>query len=162
MRPPACHNDSVRSGFPQALARCLSKGLLAVWLSSALAVGLAGCAAQRPVLYPNYHLTTVGPEVAENDIDTCMALAREYGANAGKGGEIAKDTAAGATVGGATGAAVGAVVGDLGKGAAAGAAGGAAGALTRGVIRSGEPDRVFRRFVERCLREKGYEPIGWR
>ena len=47
-------------------------------------------------------------------------------------------------------------------GAGAGAAGGAAGALTRGVIRSGDPDPVYQRFVEKCLRDKGYEPIGWR
>jgi len=57
---------------------------------------------------------------------------------------------------------VGAVLGGVGKGAAAGAAGGAAGALTRGVIHAGDPDPTFRRFVEKCLRDKGYEPIGWR
>lgn len=121
-----------------------------------------GCAAQRPVLYPNHQLTMAGQAVAETDIDHCLALAEEYGAHASAGGEVAKDTATGAAVGGASGAAVGAVLGDFGKGAAAGAAGGAAGALTRSVIRSGEPDATFRRFVEKCLRDKGYEPIGWR
>ena len=138
------------------------KRLAALLLPIVVIWAMAGCATQRPVLYPNYHLRMVGSEVADADIDACMALAREYGADRGDGGEIAKDTAAGAAVGGATGAAVGAVVGNLGKGAAAGAAGGAAGALTRGGIRSGEPDAVFRQFVERCLREKGYEPVGWR
>lgn len=141
--------------------RTATRRLPALLLAVAL-IPAAGCAANRPVLYPNYHLTMVGPDVAEEDIDACMALARAYGADGGKGEEIAKDTASGAAVGGATGAAVGAVVGNLGKGAAAGAAGGAAGALTRGVIRSGEPDAVFRQFVERCLRKKGYEPVGWR
>ena len=24
-----------------------------------------------------------------------------------------------------------------------------------------EPDPVYRNFVEKCLRDKGYEPIGW-
>lgn len=138
------------------------KRLSALLLPIVVVWAMAGCTTQRPVLYPNYHLRMVGSEVAEEDIDACMALARQYGADEGKGEEIAKGTAAGAAVGGATGAAVGAVVGNLGKGAAAGAAGGAAGALTRGVIRSGEPDAVFRQFVERCLREKGYEPVGWR
>ena len=138
------------------------KRLSALLLPIVVVWAMAGCTARRPVLYPNYHLRMVGAEVADEDIDACMALAREYGADRGDGGEIAKGTAAGAAVGGATGAAVGAVVGNLGKGAAAGAAGGAAGALTRGVIRSGEPDAVFRQFVERCLREKGYEPVGWR
>ena len=127
-----------------------------------LATGLGGGAAKRPVLYPNYHLQMVGPEAAQTDIDRCIELARNYGVSNAKGDEIARDTVSGAAVGGATGAAVGAVVGDLGQGAGAGAAGGAAGALTRSIIRSDEPDPTYRRFVERCLREKGYEPIGWR
>jgi len=127
-----------------------------------LAMGLGGCAAKRPVLYPNYHLQMVGPEAAQTDIDRCIELARNYGVSNAKGDKIARDTVSGAAVGGATGAAVGAVVGDLGQGAGAGAAGGAAGALTRSIIRSDEPDPTYRRFVERCLREMGYEPIGWR
>ena len=65
-------------------------------------------------------------------------------------------------MGGAAGGAAGAVVGRPGRGAAAGAAGAGAGTLTREVIRSGDPDPIFRSFVEKCLREKGYEPIGWR
>jgi outer membrane lipoprotein SlyB len=137
---------------------CTTIALLFVALSS----GFFGCTAKRPVLYPNYHLTTAGQAAAEADIEYCLELARDYGAGAGKGEQIAKDTATGSAVGGATGAAVGAVAGDFGKGAAAGAAGGAAGALTRSVIRSGDPDPIYRRFVEKCLREKGYEPIGWK
>lgn len=121
-----------------------------------------GCAPKRPVLYPNYQRTMAGPSVAEADIEDCMQQAHDFGADQGQGAKVAKDTATGAAVGGAAGAAVGAVVGNLGKGAAAGAAGGAAGSLTRSVIRSGDRDPIFRRFVERCLREKGYETIGWR
>ncbi len=30
------------------------------------------------------------------------------------------------------------------------------------VRNAGDPDVIFRGFVERCLREKGYEVIGWR
>ena len=123
---------------------------------------LLGCAQRRPVLYPNPYLKQVGKETAQSDIDECMRLAAEYGTKSDSGEKLAKKTAAGAAIGGATGAAVGAVFGNLGRGAAAGAAGGAAGALTRGIIRSGEPDPVFRRFVEKCLREKGYEAIGWK
>jgi hypothetical protein len=26
----------------------------------------------------------------------------------------------------------------------------------------GEDDRIFQRFVDQCLREKGYQPVGWR
>jgi outer membrane lipoprotein SlyB len=121
-----------------------------------------GCAQQRPVLYPSPYLKTVGQERAEADINDCIRLASEHGAKGDAGEQVAKETAEGGAVGGAVGAGVGAVLGSVGRGAAAGAAGGAAGALTRGLFRSGEPDPVFRGFVDRCLRDKGYEPIGWR
>ena len=112
-----------------------------------------GCAQQRPVLYPNSHLAYVGQEKAQADIDTCMHLAKKYGAG---------DTAAGAAVGAAAGAAIGAVLGNnVGRAAGVGAAGAGAATLTRKTIDSGEPDPLFRRFVEKCLHEKGYETIGW-
>ena len=47
-------------------------------------------------------------------------------------------------------------------GAAAGAAGGGAGGLMRGAWKSGDPDEIERRFVEQCLRDKGYQVIGWK
>jgi len=121
-----------------------------------------GCAQQRPVLYPNPYLKTVGQERAEGDINDCIRLASEQGAQGDAGAQVAKDTVQGGAVGGAVGAGVGAVLSSVGRGAAAGAAGGAAGALTRGLFRASEPDPVFRGFVDRCLRERGYEPIGWR
>jgi hypothetical protein len=123
----------------------------------------AGCAhSQRPVLYPNDHLKEVGNEQAQAEIDECMRLAAEYGADSSSGGNVAKNTAGGAVIGGAVGAATGAVLGNVGRGLAAGAAGGAAGGLARGALKSDEKDPVFKQFVDRCLREKGYEPIGWR
>ncbi len=122
-----------------------------------------GCARQRPVLYPNSYLSEVGNERAQADIDACVRLATEYGAEENKGEKIAKDTAASAVVGAVAGAAVGAVLGDnVGRAAGAGAAGVGAATLTRKTIDSGEPDQVFRRFVEKCLHDKGYETIGWR
>jgi len=150
---PCPANASASLPLPRLSTACLVLVFLSV---------LWGCGAKRPVLYPNSQLTMVGKQAAEADIDHCMELARSYGAGASAGGEVAKGTATGAAVGGATGAAVGAVLGSVGRGAAAGAAGGAAGALTRGVIHTGDPDPTFRRFVEKCLRDKGYEPIGWR
>jgi len=121
-----------------------------------------GCAEKRPVLYPNERLQQVGNDAAQRDIDACIRLAQEGGADSDKGKEIAKDTAGGALIGGAAGTAAGAVLGSLGRGAAAGAAGGAAVGLTKGILQSGDPDPVFKNFVDRCLREKGYDPIGWR
>lgn len=122
-----------------------------------------GCARQRPVLYPNPYLSQVGNERAQADIDACIRLATEYGAAENKGEEIAKDTAAGAAVGAVAGAAIGAVLGEnVGRAAGVGAAGAGAATLTRKTIDSGKPDPVFRRFVEKCLQDKGYETIGWR
>jgi hypothetical protein len=107
-------------------------------------------------------LEKVGKSVAEADIDACIQLANDYGAKEDSGTKVAKDTGVGAAVGGAAGAAVGAVTGNLGRGAAVGAAGGGAAAMTRSALKSGEPDPVFKKFVDQCLRDKGYQPIGWR
>ena len=123
---------------------------------------LVGCADKRPVLYPNAHLKQVGEEAARRDVDECIRYAQENGAEGSKGTEIAKNTAGGAAMGGAVGAATGAVLGSLGRGTAAGAAGGAAGGLVKGIFDSDDPDPVFKNFVDRCLREKGYESIGWK
>ena len=127
-----------------------------------LIVLLWGCAQKRPVLYPNSHLQSVGKTAAQAEIDDCIQLAKDHGTDTDKGTEIAKSSAKGAAVGAAAGAAVGAVTGNFGRGLAAGAAGGGAAGGTRQALRSGDPDPVFKRFVEKCLRDKGYEPIGWK
>ena len=94
--------------------------------------------------------------------DECIQLAIDYGAKENRGTRVAKDTAKGAAVGGAAGTAVGAVTGNVGRGAAVGAAGSGAASMTRSMLNSGKPDQVFKKFVEQCLRNKGYQPIGWR
>ena len=99
---------------------------------------------------------------AQEEIDACLQLAEASGAKADKGQEIGKKTAGAAVIGGVTGAAWGAFFGDAGRHAGAGVAAGASGALVHGAMKSGDPDVIFRGFVERCLREKGYEVIGWR
>ena len=126
------------------------------------AVTVLSCAQQRPVLYPNAHLKYVGKETAESDIEDCLQLAADYGAKEDSGAKVAKDTAKGAAVGGATGTAVGAVTGNLGVGAAAGAAGGGAASMTRSIMDSSKPGPLYKKFVDQCLRDKGYQPIGWR
>ena len=131
------------------------------WVIFGLAV-LPACGTKRPVLYPNAHLNHVGKQVAESDIDDCMQFAADHGLKPNPEGKVAGQTAGGAAVGAASGAAVGAVLGSAGRGAAVGAAGGGAGGFMRGIFSSRDPDPVLRRFVEKCLREKGYEPIGWR
>lgn len=124
----------------------------------AIAVLISACAKKRPVLYPNATYKSVGQTVAQSDIDDCIQMAADYGHATDSGKNVAKSTAKGAAVGGA----VGAVTGRPGRGLAAGAAGGGAGGLTRGAMKSGDPDEIERRFVEQCLRDMGYKVIGWK
>jgi uncharacterized protein YcfJ len=140
----------------------VKSGKKGYFILTVLVVTILSCAQQRPVLYPNSHLKYVGKETAETDIDDCFQLAIDYGAKEDSGTKVAKDTAKGAAVGGAAGTAVGAVTGNLGVGAAAGAAGGGAASMTRSMINSGKPGPVFKKFVDQCLRDKGYQPVGWR
>ncbi|MEN8184314.1 MAG: glycine zipper family protein [Myxococcota bacterium] len=126
-----------------------------------LALPLVGCGSKKPVLYPNRQLERAGQEVAQLDIDECLALAEAY-AGSSEAKEAAASTAEGATVGAATGAAAGAVLGSAGRGAGAGAAGGAARSFTRWLFDKSEPQPLVRSYTERCLRERGYEPLGWK
>jgi len=123
---------------------------------------LVGCAAERPVLYPNAHLNTVGAATAEQDINECIALAQGAGVGPNKAGQVAERTATAGAVGGAAGAAAGAVRGHAGRGAAMGAAGGAAGGLVSGMIKSRDLDSVTKRYVDVCLQERGYRVLGWK
>jgi hypothetical protein len=130
---------------------------------------VTGCSSQRPVLYPNEHLKQIGNAAADRDINECMQRAEQYVSSGGGGGDaLERATVSGGTgaaVGAAAGAAGGAVLGPAGRGAAAGAAGGAAAGVTRGLIhgltRKEHPSPIYKTFVDRCLRAKGYDPIGW-
>jgi outer membrane lipoprotein SlyB len=122
---------------------------------------LLGCAAhQRPVLYPNEKLSRVGQEQAQKDIDQCMQMAEAY-VKKHQDSKVAEGALKGGAVGAATGAAIGAVTGDFGRGLAAGAAGGAAGGATYGLFKAAEPSPIYKEFVDRCLRDKGYQSLGW-
>ena len=131
---------------------------------------LSACSrAQKPVLYPNSKVKEMPREQVEQDIEDCRRLAGEYVEST-----VGKDIGKGAAVGGGTGAAAGAAGGAVrgamsGRGAGAGAAtgaavGAAAGATAgavRGAVKNTEPSPVYRQFVNRCLRERGYDVIGW-
>jgi hypothetical protein len=139
------------------------RGLLAI----CVIFGLAGCSGPQPILYTNSHFNTVGREAAERDIDECKKSAEAAGAEqgAGRAGEVTGSTAVGAGIGAAGGAVGGAVVGAAGSGSAIGAASGAVWGLLTGLWHAftggGEPNQTYRRFVDRCLTEKGYEVVGW-
>lgn len=124
---------------------------------------LVGCAAPKPILYPNAHLQQVGKEAADRDIDECKELAKDAGAtpSQGKTGQVATNTVAGGAVGSAAGAVGGAVVGHPGRGAMVGSASGATVGLLRGLFRRSPPSQAYINYVNRCLLDRGYEPTGW-
>jgi outer membrane lipoprotein SlyB len=128
-------------------------------------LAFTGCAgSKRPVLYPNQHFNSVGQYQADADINACMQAAEASGADSGKGEELAKNTAKAGAVGGATGAVVGAISksASTGRGAAIGGAGAATAALVGGAFKASEPTDIYIRFVDQCLRDKGYQTLGWR
>jgi hypothetical protein len=131
------------------------------WLGWTAALALAACATtQQPVLYPNAHLKSAGDAGAQRDIDQCMQLADDSGVSKSNN-QVARRGTEGAAVGVAAGG-VGTLIrgGSVGGGAAAGAAiGGAAGAV-HGAFQS-DANPTYRNFVQRCLRERGYDVIGW-
>lgn len=126
----------------------------------ALAVALA-CAA-RPVTYSRVPGGPVDQAQLDRDIDECQALARQH---TREGSAMARDTArrtgVGAAIGAATGAVGGAIWGNPGRGAATGAAVGATSGLLGSLFSRGD-DPVRRRYVERCMTDRGYDVIGWR
>jgi uncharacterized protein YcfJ len=132
----------------------------ALLLCGGMIVALGCSTTKSPILYPNEHLTTVGAEQANRDIEECCRLADSY-LTSQKTKETAKKTVESSVVGAAAGAAAGSMFGHAGRGAAAGAAAGAASTVTHALFRVKDPDPVFMNYVNRCLSDKGYQPLGW-
>lgn len=131
---------------------------LAVLLACLFAV--TACAHQKPRVYPDSTAQTRGPAQVQRDITACENLAKANGVDYGDGG-TARRTVEGGVVGGAGGAAAGAILGNAGRGAATGAAYGATTGFFRGLFAGERAHPTYRRFVDRCLQDKGYDPIGW-
>ena len=130
--------------------------------ASALAL-LAACASTvEPVLYPNDHYKQVGETQAQKDVDACKQEAAKHGAGGSQLADTAKDTAIGAAAGGAIGAVGGAVTGgSAGTGAIVGAAIGGTAALIQSALKRSGPDPTFKAHVSKCLKDRGYDVIGW-
>jgi len=123
---------------------------------------ISSCASKRPAAYPNAQLKRAGQAQFQTDIDECVKLANDYGVKNKQTGKVVKGTARDAAAGAAAGAVISAIVGgNIGQSTAAGAAGGGVIGLIRGIFDSDEPSPVFRQYVDKCLRNKGYEVIGW-
>ena len=128
---------------------------------AATMIALGACAStQRPVLYPNAYLRSVGNAAAQRDIDQCLQLADNSGLSKSNN-QVVKHGAEGAAVGTAAGS-VGTLVtgGNVGAGAAAGAAIGATAGAVHGAFKS-DANPTYRNFAQRCLQDRGYDVIGW-
>ena len=125
-------------------------------------VAAAACASKRPVLYPNAYYRQVGAEVGQADIEDCMSLAKTGVGDRSAAAGAAGGGAVGGAGGGAVGAVGGAITGNAGTGAAVGAATGATAGLLGGLWRARDHDPIFMAYVDTCLRERGYQPIGWK
>ena len=117
--------------------------------------------AKKPVVYPNDHSKTVGKIQTDQDIEYCLKLADDSIGKTSRGKTSVKSGVKGGLIGGAIGLGIGIVTGSPGTAALAGTAGGAAGGAVGGAVQD-NTDAAYRNFVEKCLIEKGYEPIGWR
>jgi uncharacterized protein YcfJ len=131
-------------------------------LLASLTLAACSTAPKQPVFYPNPHLQQVGAAQSQRDIDACRQLAVDSGVSPNKDGQVGQKAAKGAVLGGVGSAAWGLVRGgDAAERALAGAAAGAATGAAAGGFSSAEINPTYQRFVERCLRERGYDVIGW-
>lgn len=121
-------------------------------------LGLVGCASQKPVLYARGGGMPPGGDQA---VSVCTQQAKASGLDYSKG-RIGRNAVENGAAGGAGGAVAGAIYGNAAKGAAAGAAGGVATGLVRDIFHHDSgPAPAYRAYVNRCLRDRGYQPIGW-
>ena len=127
-------------------------------LLPAATLALTACATNQPVVYQ----TGGAPGGVEAAIAECRQLATNAGARSGGNlGTAARQTAAGGAIGAATGAVGGAIAGNAASGAGIGAATGVTAALIRNLFNEPAPNPAFRSFVERCLKDRGYDVVGW-
>jgi outer membrane lipoprotein SlyB len=154
------HVPTTPSHWPCRMALLLAGLTLAGCASTG-----SGSATSRPVLYPNAAYNRVGDVQAQNEVVACQSRASAAGLRAEQGSQVAQRAGEGAAVAGVA-SAVGALVfgrgtdGMLRSGIGGAAIGGAAGA-TQAAVRGGQPNSVYRSFVQRCLGEKGFDVIGW-
>jgi outer membrane lipoprotein SlyB len=96
-----------------------------------IVVVIAGCASQRPVLYPNEYTRRVGKLTADQDIDDCIKRAKEPGAAA-----VVEPASVGPPD--------------------------SQGAAISELFEKFELSPGQKVFVNKCLRDKGYDPVGWK
>jgi hypothetical protein len=123
---------------------------------------LGACATSAPVVYPG-----AGANVAqvERDTEQCRRQATAaVGVNGRSAPATARDAGQAATVG-FVAAAVGSLVAgskEAWQRARGAAAGGATGMATKALLEWNEPDEVHQEYVERCMKRRGHDVLGWR
>ncbi|MGR8950353.1 MAG: glycine zipper family protein [Gammaproteobacteria bacterium] len=124
---------------------------------------LVACASSTPVIYQSKSAASVDEAQVRQDIAACQTEAQSKGLNptSGAGAEVAKGTVRGGAMGTATGAVTGAIGGNPGRGATYGAAAGATAGLLNSLFKGSKPNSTYRRYVERCLADFGYDIVGW-
>lgn len=172
MFPSAFLNSQLGGFYPCDTMNTFIRFFLALGSLAAVGSAVVGCSATgpqspnaRPVLYPNATLNRVGDAKAQLEIDACIRLAQAAGLTPDeKNNETGRRAGLGAATGGVA-AAVGALVtgrgvsGAVRSGAAGAAVGGSAGAVS-GALHE-KPSNTYRYFVQRCLKDKGFDVIGW-
>lgn len=126
------------------------------------ATALAGCAGPAPVIYRTPETPAAQLARIERDTTACRKQAdKVVGRNAR---EVVPQSARAAGIGFAGAAAATAAAGarDTWKRARAGAAGGAVGVATKVLLEWNSPDEVHEKYVERCMKDRGHEVLGWR
>ena len=125
-----------------------------------IAALLTACA-PKPVLYPNDKYKATTQDQVQGDIDECTKQAKEF-VKTHKADIVAAHTGAGAALGALFGLITGAFTGNYARAVAEGAALGGGGGAVGGAAQAATPDAVTKRFVDICLSNKGYQPIGWK
>lgn len=132
---------------------------IVIWLA------VAGCAGPEPIFKSTTYLQLHGAPQAEQEAAVCGVKAERAGLQHGTNpkGNAGAGAALGVIGGAAVGASAGVVGGPTGIaiGAAAGGAVGGVLGLLAGAYKPLQPHQDYAAFVERCLREKGYETEGW-
>jgi len=104
-----------------------------IGLSSIL---MAACVRERPLLYPNELVRAAGAAAAEREIDDCMQRAEDFVGKARRGEVVFEETITGSR--------------------------GLSGGMALDSNFKQDPMPTYRTFVNRCLRQKGYEPLEWK
>lgn len=136
----------------------LSKTLCA----ACAAIVVTGCATPQPVIYSNGK--QVNEERLARDTAACRQRADQaVGLNQGRKG-VAQKTAEGGIVGAVTGAVTGMFksTNEIFERASIGLAAGGVGVAVKAMVDLNKPDKVYEEYVERCMKERGHDVLGWR